>query len=72
MRGQDAGVPRIDLESVRATLEYLHGDVEAEPALQRFAAALRSALAEIDRARLDAPVSRFDRLVALPEGRVPR
>ena len=62
-------VPRVDLQSVRVTLEYIHGDLRTVPELARVAAALGQALDELDRVGCRSPDPRFERLVGLPEGR---
>ena len=62
-------VPAIDLQSVRVTLEYVYGDVKGVPQLKGVAAALKSALDELDRAGCNTLDPRFERLVGLPEGR---
>jgi L-lysine 2,3-aminomutase len=41
----------IDLENVRITLEYLHGDLKHAEGMQRVAAALAAAIREIDSVR---------------------
>lgn len=43
---------RIDLASVRDTLQYIESDLDTAPELQRVADAVRTALAEIDRIEL--------------------
>ena len=43
---------RIDLASVRDTLQYIESDLDHAPELQRVADAVRAALAEIDRIEL--------------------
>jgi hypothetical protein len=63
------GVPAVDLQSVKLTLEYIYGDVKDVGQLRKLAMALKSAIEEIDAVggrRID---PRFERLVALPEGR---
>ncbi len=43
--------PVVDLSTVRDTLSYMKDDMERVPGLERVAAALKEALAEIDRAK---------------------
>ena len=63
------GVPAVDLQSVKLTLEYIYGDVKDVGQLRKVALALKSVIQEIEAVggrRVDA---RFERLVSLPEGR---
>jgi hypothetical protein len=62
-------VPAVDLESVRITLEYIHGDLRRLPELRGAALHLKQALDELDRAAGTPPDPCFERLVGLPEGR---
>lgn len=66
---RSGGVPAVDLQSVKLTLEYIYGDVKDVSQLRKVALALKSAIQEIEAVggrRVDA---RFERLVSLPEGR---
>lgn len=68
-RERSGGVPAVDLQSVKLTLEYIYGDVKDVGQLRKVALALKSAIQEIEAVggrRVDA---RFERLVSLPEGR---
>lgn len=66
---RSGGVPAIDLQSVRLTLEYIYGDVKEVGQLRRVAVALKSAIEEIDAVKAGRVDRRLERLVALPEGR---
>lgn len=46
----DGEQARIDIETLAATLRYIHGDLEGEARLERVRLALAMALVEIDRA----------------------
>lgn len=45
---RSGGVPAIDLQSVKLTLEYIYGDVKDVGQLRRVAVALKSAIEEIE------------------------
>lgn len=48
---------RIDLASIRDTLQYIESDLDSAPELQRVAESVRAALAEIDRIELSTGVA---------------
>ncbi len=65
---RSGGVPAVDLQSVKLTLEYIYGDVKDVGQLRKVALALKSAIQEIEAVggrRVDA---RFERLVSLARG----
>ncbi len=66
---RSGGVPAIDLQSVKLTLEYIYGDVKDVGQLRRVAVALKSAIEEIEAVKTGRSSRRLERLVALPEGR---
>lgn len=68
VKSMDFG-PHVDLKSVRLTLEYMHDDLSQHHRLERVAKALKSTLAELDAIGYPAEDARFERFVALPEGR---
>jgi hypothetical protein len=68
-RERSGGVPAVDLQSVKLTLEYIYGDVRDVGALRKVAAALKSAIEEIDAVGGRRVDPRFERMIALPEGR---
>jgi hypothetical protein len=68
-RERSGSVPAVDLQSVKLTLEYIYGDVKNVGQLRRVAAALRSAIDEIDAVGGRRADPRVEQLVALPEGR---
>lgn len=53
---QNPWPPVVDLTTVRDTLSYMKDDMERVPGLERVAAALKEALAEIERAKPPAAV----------------
>jgi hypothetical protein len=59
----------VDLETVRATLDYIHGDLARVRRLAPVAAALAKAIDELDAIGGSRTDLQFDRLVSLPEGR---
>ena len=68
-RERSGGVPAVDLQSVKLTLEYIYGDVKDVGQLRKVALALKSAIQEIEAVGGRRVDSRFERLVSLPEGR---
>lgn len=61
--------PHVDLKSVRLTLEYMHDDLSQHHRLDRVARALKATLVELEALGYAAEDTRFERFVALPEGR---
>ncbi|MGE0697765.1 MAG: hypothetical protein AB7O57_01585 [Hyphomicrobiaceae bacterium] len=65
--------PRIDLETVRDTLRYMHDDMAAVPRLAAVQAALSAALREIETIEASSagskPVEDQPRVVAFPVAR---
>lgn len=59
----------VDLQSVRMTLEYIHGDVKQVRHLSRVAAALQEALSELDAVGCRGEDPALRRLLSLPGGR---
>ena len=59
----------VDLETVRATLDYIHGDLARVRRLAPVAAALAKAIDELNAIGASRKDLQFDRLVSLPEGR---
>lgn len=68
-RERSGGVPAVDLQSVKLTLEYIYGDVKDVSQLRKVALALKSAIQEIEAVGGRRTDARFERLVSLPEGR---
>jgi hypothetical protein len=50
----------IDLETVRATVSYMHDDAAGTPGMERLAAAFARVLSEIDAAARQQPAARPD------------
>ncbi len=60
----------VDVATVRATLEYMHGDLSRIRRFAPVAAALAKAIAELDAVGGSSSSDvRFDRLISLPGGR---
>lgn len=68
-RVRSGGVPAVDLQSVKLTLEYIYGDLKDVGPLRKVAVALKSAIDEIDAVGGRQVDPRFERMIALPEGR---